>query len=78
MVLHGHNGKFFVPDAFHCLVVQVDRDHFGILADRVLVDGKHMVLGSDFNFTRAQVDHWLVAAVMAEPEFECFSAQGDV
>ena len=75
MILHAKNRLRFVPHAFHRLVVEIDAVHCHVGRQRFRIDREAMILGSDFDFAGFKIFDRLIAAAMAEFQFESFSAK---
>ena len=58
------------------VVVEIEMGDFDRALKRIGIDGEAVVLRSDFYFSRGQVHHRLIAAVMAEFQFIGLAAQG--
>ncbi len=70
MVLDRECRQLSVLNPFDGVVVEVDMGQRHFVRKRRGVDGKAMVLGGDFHLPRRQILDGLVAAPMAEFEFE--------
>ncbi len=76
MVLDGEDGQFFVAQALHRAVVQVDVGHLQPILDGVRVEGVAVVLGGDVDSAGIQVSDGVIAAAVAELQLEGPGAEG--
>lgn len=67
-----------MTNAFDRLIVEVDASDFHVIVSGFFIDGKAVILGSDFHFPTVQVHDRLVAAMMTELEFVGCAAQCQV
>ena len=75
MVLDAEDWQFAVAHALDSAIVKIDVGDFDFRWQRVRIDGKAVVLGSDGDFAAAQILDRLVAASVAELEFESRTAK---
>ena len=59
-----------VTDAGDCLVIQVTVRHFEAIWQRIILDGKAMVLRGDFHLAGFQVEHRLIDAPVTKFQLE--------
>ena len=76
VVLDGEDWGVAVAEAFDGLVVEIDVGDLDVGWEGVGVDGEAVVLAGDGDLAGAEVFDGLVAAAVAEGEFEGFSAEG--
>lgn len=76
MVLHAEDGEFAVAETFDGAIVEIDVADFEVGREGVGIDRKTVVLAGDVDFAGAEVFDGLVAAAMAEFEFEGVAAEG--
>ena len=75
MILHAKNRLRFVAQTFDSLVVQIDPVNRNFFRQAFCVHRKAVVLRGDFHLAGFQILHRLIAAAMAEFQFESFSAK---
>jgi len=75
MILHAENRFLVVMHAFNCLIIEVYPVNFDVFREGVRIHSEAMILGGDFDLTGFQVFHGLIAAAMAEFEFEGFTTE---
>ena len=75
VVLDAEDWQFAVAHALDSAIVKIDVGDFDFRWQRVRIDGKAVVLGSDGDFAAAQILDRLVAASVAELEFEGGAAE---
>ena len=66
----------FVADSFVGTVVHVQEKRLPVIAQRIVVDGITVILGSDETFFRTSHAYRLVVAPVSVFEFESFSPTG--
>ena len=77
MILHTEGGEFFVPQALHRLVVEVDVRDFEATRQGLCRDREAVVLRGDFDAARVAIQDRLVAASMSELELVGFGSAGE-
>ena len=75
VVLHAEDRLFLVAHALDRLIVEVDAVHGDVGGERGGIDGEPVVLRGDFHAATGEVFDGLIAAAMAEFQFERFSAE---
>ena len=76
VVLYREDRQGAVTDTFHGLVVQVFMPQAGGISQGIQVNGKAMVLGSDFNLAGGHVHDRQVGAMVAERQLHSLTPQG--
>ena len=74
VILDTENWPASVNQAFHGVVVKVDSIHQNILGQGIRIDGKTVILRSDFYRTRFKIFNRMICSAMAEFEFESSSS----
>ena len=67
-----------MSNTFDRLIVEVDASDFHVAVSGCVIDGKAVILGSDFHFSPAQIHDRLVASVVAEPKLVGFTSKSQV
>src|SRR4051812_38322517 len=76
VILHREDREIFVAQAFDRVVVEVDLgDKGATFCERLWIGGETVILRGNGDFSGLQVLHGLVAAAMAELEFEGLSTE---
>src|SRR5437763_1502941 len=65
----------FVSHAFDCLIVDIDPNYRDIGGQGFGIDCKTVILVSNLDLARIEIFDWLVAAAMAEFQFESLPAK---
>src|SRR5437867_3387477 len=75
MVLDAEDGLFGVAHPFDGLIIQVNAIHLQIAWQRFWINGKAVILRSDFDFAALQILHRLIRSAMAKLQLECLASQ---
>ena len=78
MILNGENRQRLVAHALDRAVVQVQVRDLYFRRERSRDDGVVVVLRSDFDFSRRQILHGMIAAVMPEAQALRASQEGEM
>ena len=77
MVLDGKDGQRTVAYTFDGFIIKIDMSEFDFLRiERIKIDGKAVILGSNFDFSIMQIHNGLITAMMTEFKFKGFPAKG--
>ena len=78
VVLHTEQRQSLVAQAFERVVVQVHMRQLNFVGvDRLGIDGEVVVVCGDFDLSRTQLLHGMIATVVAELQLESLSAERD-
>src|SRR5947207_14114884 len=75
MVLHTKNRFGFVAHAFDGLIIEIDAIDRNAGGQRLWIHCEALILGSDLDLARFEIFHRLIAAAMAEFQFEGLPAK---
>jgi len=70
MILDGKNGSVPETQPLDRTIEQGTVRNLDMIGDACIGYGKTVVLAGDLYFTGRFIAHWMIAATMAEPEFE--------
>ena len=76
MILNGEDGQVFVAQPFYRTIIQINMGDFQLFGQTIGIDRVAVVLGGDMSASGGQFFHRMIAAAVAEFQFEGLSAEG--